>query len=196
MKKVIVCLFVLGFTISSHLSAKSVLDNLGNIESLKNDKEFINFYNKEFNFIVALSKSKKLPLFQKFLEQTATKNEIAELLKVTDFVSEESLKNFFTNQQTLFKKFSTNYSFLKTVEGQNVLSIALTESAKEGKFDAFKKVGVVDCIAVFMINSAFCYGTYETCINENGNNCVAWMSACLALMFATYESCHDLELDL
>jgi hypothetical protein len=112
---------------------------------------------------------------------------------VKSFFAAVSDISFLLNQSSLIKNFSLNNTFLKNTDGQKILSSALTEAAKEGKFEAFKKAGVVDCLTLFMITSAACYGGYESCLNNNGNNCVLWLMGCFAGMYATYDACHDLE---
>ncbi len=196
MKKVLVLLVVLFVTFSETTFAKSWSDDLDKIESLKKDKNFINFYNAQFNFVATLSKSKKLELFQKFTARTASKSEIAELAKALGYENEVGLNNFLSNQNSLIKNFSVNHTFLKNADGQKIISDALLESAKEGKFNNFSQKQIGDCVGWFMIFAASCYASYEACINDpRVRDCVGFMSICLTAAFNGYDSCRDLELN-
>jgi hypothetical protein len=157
--------------------------------TLSKDKDFCEMFNSIINFTYSFNKEKKIELLQEYATGKTSEKVLLEVLKVSGIKSEEELHSAFSEISNKNKLLTTRYEFLKNYEtSKEIVKEALIIAAKNGSFSKVFKLPE-DCLIALMANLAVCYAIYDFCWGNNGIDCVAAWSACIALSWNSYDSC-------
>lgn len=189
-------LFLMGAFLSN-VNVKAAINPISpESELLSNDAEFAELTNAIINFSAQVYVHKKSDALNRYLQNTATEDDIKGIIEAAGVKDKEGLQMLFQRITDLKKKVNERYSFMaNNQKGQSIVSEATMTLAKRGKIEKVK-LPDVDCLASFMAAFGLCYWAYDICINNGQpeNSCAIAVTACLAMTFISANECFGLGL--